>query len=146
MNRIMTKHLWLIIHCGRAINNLTGLPQADIAFGVNTIKFVHRRLKQLVPITVITNIGQDKYLVDDLNMVWGTVGVRLALSYDPLNSNPYVEYLRNGFWEQLFKNMCSHPPPSLVKPPSWYWLAKVRAPPPTPHPLLVLALDLPDNR
>ena len=76
---------------------MNAVPQVDIAFWVNTIKFGHRRLKQLVPITVITNIGQDKYLVYDLNMVWGTVGVRLALSYDPLNFNPYVEYLRNGF-------------------------------------------------
>ena len=63
---------------------MTVIPLVDIAFWVNTIQFRHRLLKRLVPITVFANVGQDKFLLDDLNMVWGTVSVIVALRYNPL--------------------------------------------------------------
>ena len=106
MCSIMAERLKARIYYGRALNTMTGISQVDIAFWVNTIQFGHRQLKWLVPITLITNVGQDKSLVEDLNMEWSTISVIVALRYDPLRSNPYARYLCGVFWERLFKNIC----------------------------------------
>ena len=60
----------------------------------------------MVPSTEITNFGQDKSLVDKLNMAWVTISVRVALIYDPMRSNPYASYFCGGFWEWLSKKIC----------------------------------------
>ena len=79
MRRNITESLQVRIHGGQALNTLNGIPRIDISCRVNTIQFGYCRLKRLVPSTFITNFGQDKYFVDDLNMAWVTVSMRAAL-------------------------------------------------------------------
>ena len=106
MRRVMTESLLVRIHALMALNILTGIQQVDIAFCVNNIQFGHHQLKRLVPSTVITNAGQDKSLIGDLNMEWESVSMRVALSYDLLSSNPYAGGFCGGFWERLINNIC----------------------------------------
>ena len=99
---------------------MTGIPQVDIAFWVNTIQFGHRQLKRLVLSTVINNVGLYKYLVDKFNIACITVTVIVALRYYPLGSNPHAGDLCGGFWERLFKKIClvlEPLRPPLILPP-----------------------------
>ena len=59
----------------------------------------------MVPSTVINTAGQDQSLVDDLNIIFDTISVRIALRNNPLRSIPYAGDLRGGFWKRLFKNI-----------------------------------------